>query len=178
MGPGIHLVQYALRRGALYNQVAVFRSDEYRQGRQDWGGPEELDRVFAAACEAVRVALPSLGRDRRWAMQDRRPAPRWSAGRVTLLGDAAHPMLQYLAQGACQAIQDAAALAQELGRLRRADAWPIHEGTRERGDREPLNKSAVRLLPPAEPTDRPAPGSPKSYGIWIGVRRPSRGRPR
>jgi 3-hydroxybenzoate 6-monooxygenase len=46
-------------------------------------------------------------------------------GRVTLLGDAAHPMLQYLAQGACQAIEDAAALAQELPRLQRADVWPI-----------------------------------------------------
>jgi 3-hydroxybenzoate 6-monooxygenase len=127
MGPGMHLVQYALRRGALYNQVAVFRSDEYRQGRQDWGGPEELDRVFTAACEAVRVALPSLRRDRRWAMQDRLPASRWSRARVTLLGDAAHPMLQYLAQGACQAIEDAAALALELGPLRRADAWPIQD---------------------------------------------------
>jgi 2-polyprenyl-6-methoxyphenol hydroxylase-like FAD-dependent oxidoreductase len=127
MGPGMHLVQYALRRGALYNQVAVFRSDEYRQGRQDWGGPEEPDRVFTAACEAVRVALPSLRRDRRWAMQDRLPASRWSRARVTLLGDAAHPMLQYLAQGACQAIEDAAALALELGPLRRADAWPIQD---------------------------------------------------
>jgi hypothetical protein len=85
---------------------------------------QELDRVFAAACEAVRVALPSLLRDRRWPMHDRLPASRWSAGRVTLLGDAAHPMLQYLAQGACQAIQDAAALAQELPRLRRLGAWP------------------------------------------------------
>jgi 3-hydroxybenzoate 6-monooxygenase len=124
IGPGRHLVQYALRRGALYNQVAVFRSQEYRQGRQDWGSPEELDRVFSVACEAVRVALPSLLRNHRWPMHDRPPAPRWSIGRVTLLGDAAHPMLQYLAQGACQAIQDGAALAHELPRLDgRAGAW-------------------------------------------------------
>jgi 3-hydroxybenzoate 6-monooxygenase len=129
MGPGLHLVQYPLRRGALYNQVAVFRSEAYRQGRQDWGTPEELDRAFSVACEAVRVALPSLGRDRHWPMQDRLPAPRWSTGRVTLLGDAAHPMLQYLAQGACQAIQDAAALAKELPRLPRAGAWSS-EGVR------------------------------------------------
>jgi 3-hydroxybenzoate 6-monooxygenase len=125
MGPGMHLVQYALRRGELYNQVAVFRSEEYRQGREDWGSPEELDRVFSAACEPVRVALPSLLRNRRWPMHDRLPAPRWSTGRVTLLGDAAHPMLQYLAQGACQAIQDGAALARELSRVHgRAGAWP------------------------------------------------------
>jgi 3-hydroxybenzoate 6-monooxygenase len=127
IGPGMHFVQYPLRRGELYNQVAVFRSEQYRQGRQDWGTPEELDRVFAAACEAIRVALPSLWRDRRWPMYDRLPAARWSVGRLTLLGDAAHPMLQYLAQGACQAIQDAAALALELPRLRGVGAWPAEE---------------------------------------------------
>jgi 2-polyprenyl-6-methoxyphenol hydroxylase-like FAD-dependent oxidoreductase len=127
LGPGMHLVQYPLRRGELYNQVAVFRSQEYLQGTQDWGSPEELDRAFSAACEPVRVALPSLLRDRRWPMSDRLPASRWSTGRVTLLGDAAHPMLQYLAQGACQAIEDAAALAQELPRLQRADVWPTQD---------------------------------------------------
>jgi 2-polyprenyl-6-methoxyphenol hydroxylase-like FAD-dependent oxidoreductase len=124
MGPGMHLVQYALRRGELYNQVAVFGSQRYRRGEPDWGTPEELERVFSVACEQVRVALPGLLRSRRWPMHDRLPAPGWSAGRVTLLGDAAHPMLQYLAQGACQAIQDGAALAIELARLPRRAAWP------------------------------------------------------
>lgn len=71
MGPGMHLVQYPLRRGALHNQVAVFRSQRYRQGKQDVGTAEELDRDFSAACEVVRVALPSLLRDRRWPMHDR-----------------------------------------------------------------------------------------------------------
>jgi 3-hydroxybenzoate 6-monooxygenase len=123
MGPDLHLVQYPLRGGELYNQVAVFRSQEYEQGREDWGSPEELDRVFSVACEPVRVALASLLRNRRWEMHDRPPAPRWSVGRITLLGDAAHPMLQYLAQGACQAIQDGAALAEELPRLPRTRPW-------------------------------------------------------
>jgi hypothetical protein len=71
-----------LSRGELYNQVAVFRSDEYRQGRRDWGSPEELDGVCSAACEAVRVALPTLRRDRRWPMHDRLPAPRDEAFRL------------------------------------------------------------------------------------------------
>jgi 3-hydroxybenzoate 6-monooxygenase len=127
MGPGMHLVQYALRRGELYNQVAVFRSQAYRQGRPDWGTPEELEGVFSAACEAVRVALPSLLRNRRWPMHDRLPLSRWSTGRATLLGDAAHPMLQYLAQGACQAIQDGAALAKELPHLQRTGAWSVED---------------------------------------------------
>lgn len=115
IGPGLHFVQYALRGGDLYNQVAVFRSEQYAAGVADWGTPEELDRAFSVTCEEVRVALPSLQRDRRWAMYDRDPAPGWTAGRMTLLGDAAHPMLQYLAQGACQAIQDAGVLGDLLG---------------------------------------------------------------
>jgi 3-hydroxybenzoate 6-monooxygenase len=127
MGPGMHLVQYALRRGELYNQVAVFRSQQYLRGEPDWGGPAELERVFSVACQQVRVALPSLLRNRRWPMHDRLPVSSWSSGRVTLLGDAAHPMLQYLAQGACQAIQDGAALAKELPRLPRMGAWPAED---------------------------------------------------
>jgi salicylate hydroxylase len=127
MGPGMHLVQYPLRRGALFNQVAVFRSEAYGRGEREWGTPEVLKRVFSVACEPVRVALPSLLHDRRWPMHDRLPASRWSSGRVTLLGDAAHPMLQYLAQGACQAIQDAAALARELPALRHSTEWSTQD---------------------------------------------------
>ena len=147
MGPGMHLVQYALRRGELYNQVAVFRSQQYRQGEPDWGTPEELERVFSVACEAVRVALPSLLRNRRWPMHDRLPVSSWSTGRVTLLGDAAHPMLQYLAQGACQAIEDGAALARELPRLPRTAAWPVEDvkaALRGYGDRRLEQASRVQ----------------------------------
>ena len=97
MGPGLHLVQYPVRGAQLYNQVAVFRSEEFQRGNPDWGSPEELDKVFSVTCEPVQAALPSLTRNRRWPMADRLPAPRWSQGRIALLGDAAHPMLQYLA---------------------------------------------------------------------------------
>jgi salicylate hydroxylase len=119
MGPGLHLVQYPVRGATLYNQVAVFRSEEFQRGNPDWGAPEELDKVFSVTCEPVQAALPSLMRNRRWPMFDRLPAPRWTQGRITLLGDAAHPMLQYLAQGACQAIQDGAALARVFAPLAR-----------------------------------------------------------
>ncbi|MFC5993613.1 FAD-dependent monooxygenase [Pseudonocardia hispaniensis] len=110
-GPGLHLVQYPLRSGRMYNQVAVFRSRRFEAGEPEWGTPEELDEVFSATCEQVRTAIPALWRDKRWPMFDREPIDEWVAGRAVLLGDAAHPMLQYLAQGACQAIEDAAALA-------------------------------------------------------------------
>src|ERR1700733_14870495 len=79
IGPGLHLVQYPLRSGQMYNQVAA----------------------FAGCCAHVRESLSTLSIDNRWPMLDRMPTWDWAEGRVALLGDAAHPMLQYLAQGAC-----------------------------------------------------------------------------
>jgi salicylate hydroxylase len=118
IGPGMHFVQYPLRRHTLYNQVAVFRSQRWLDGRDDWGSPEELDKSFAPACDHVRTALTSIQRNARWPMFDREPLESWQAGRSVLLGDAAHPMLQYMAQGACQALQDGSALAQSLATAR------------------------------------------------------------
>jgi salicylate hydroxylase len=110
VGPDLHLVQYKLRGGELYNQVGVFRSRRYGQA-EDWGSPDELDEHFGRCCPEVRHGASLLHRDASWRMYDRDPIGSWTRGRVTLLGDAAHPMLQYLAQGACQAIEDALALA-------------------------------------------------------------------
>jgi salicylate hydroxylase len=113
-GPRMHLVQYPVRRGELYNQVAVFESDHYTPDSDDWGTETELEKRFAGACEAVRDALPLIARDRRWPLYDRVPINNWVHDRIALLGDAAHPMLQYLAQGACQALEDAVTLGQTL----------------------------------------------------------------
>ncbi|MGH3354928.1 MAG: FAD-dependent oxidoreductase [Nocardioidaceae bacterium] len=115
-GPGRHLVQYPLRRGEVFNTVAVFKSPGYDRGVSDWGGPEELDEVFADSCDEVRRGLASLWRDRRWPMYDRLPITSWVCGRMALTGDAAHPMLQYLAQGACQAIEDAHCLGSQAAK--------------------------------------------------------------
>ncbi|MCX6464545.1 MAG: FAD-dependent monooxygenase [Pseudonocardiales bacterium] len=114
VGPGRHFVQYPLRAGELYNQVAVFRSPAFARGEPDWGGPDELDAAFAGSCDHVLGAVAAVRRDLRWPMADREPVDTWVGGRVALLGDAAHPMLQYLAQGACQAIEDADAVAAAL----------------------------------------------------------------
>lgn len=113
IGPRCHLVQYPLRQRRMVNQVAVFASPGFDRGESDWGGPEELDGAFERCCEHVRTSLGSLWRDRHWQMYDREPAENWLDGRLALLGDAAHPMLQYLAQGANQAIEDAHVLAAE-----------------------------------------------------------------
>ncbi|MER6119706.1 FAD-dependent monooxygenase [Streptomyces sp. NPDC001743] len=115
-GPRMHLVQYPVRRGELYNQVAVFESDHYTADSDDWGTEAELEERFAGTCLTVRDALPLISRDRRWPLYDRLPIDNWVHGRIVLLGDAAHPMLQYLAQGACQALEDAVALGESLGR--------------------------------------------------------------
>src|SRR5262249_49870274 len=78
--------------------------------------------AFSWAVEPVRAAVQMLRRDQCWRMLDRAPLPSWADGRVALLGDAAHPMPAYLAQGACQAIEDADALAGGLaGRQGRGD---------------------------------------------------------
>lgn len=117
IAPGKHFVQYPIRRGELFNQVAVFASSRFRPeiaDTMDWETAGELDEAFAGSCEAVRTALQMIQRDRRWAMYDRDPVDNWTTGRLTLLGDAAHPMLQYLAQGACQAIEDADCLGRKM----------------------------------------------------------------
>ena len=111
VGPDMHFVQYPVRRGELYNQVAVFRSPNPSANIEDWGGPAELDAAYADVCPQLQIGLQLIDRDKHWMMADRPPLQRWTVNRMTLLGDAAHAMYQYAAQGACQAIEDAAALA-------------------------------------------------------------------
>lgn len=114
IGPNLHLVQYPVRSKELYNQVVVFKSYHYKEGSEDWGTPEELDERFKLCCPPVRHAVTYIQRQRRWPMYDREPIDNWTTGPVTLLGDAAHPMLQYLAQGGCQALEDVACLTEML----------------------------------------------------------------
>jgi 2-polyprenyl-6-methoxyphenol hydroxylase-like FAD-dependent oxidoreductase len=110
-GPKTHLVHYPLRRGELYNLVAVFHSDRYEEGWDVFGDKDELTRKFENERPEVRRLLEKINVWKMWVLCDREPARRWSRGRVTLLGDAAHPTLQYLAQGANMAIEDAVVLA-------------------------------------------------------------------
>ncbi|WP_169736868.1 FAD-dependent monooxygenase [Pseudonocardia spinosispora] len=122
IGPDCHLVQYPLRGGELLNQAAVFRSPKALAGEIEWGTPDELDAAFRHTCDAVRAGLPRLWRNRWWRMYDREPIGTWVDRRLALVGDAAHPMLQYLAQGACQALEDADCLAGALGSTTDLDA--------------------------------------------------------
>ena len=113
-GPRTHFVHYPLRRGELYNLVAVFHSDRYEEGWDAEGSKELLWQHFKGQRPEVLRMLERIETWRMWVLCDREPVREWSKGRVTLLGDAAHPMLQYLAQGACMAVEDAVALAEKV----------------------------------------------------------------
>jgi 2-polyprenyl-6-methoxyphenol hydroxylase-like FAD-dependent oxidoreductase len=113
-GEKVHLVLYPLRTGELFNLVAVFHSNRYEEGWDSFGDPAELHQRFAETCEPVRMLLNKIESWRMWVLCDRPPIKEWSRGHITLLGDAAHPMLQYLAQGAGMSIEDAVCLANKV----------------------------------------------------------------
>jgi len=121
VGPRCHFVHYGLRGGQMLNQVAVFLSPKALAGEENWGTPDELDAAFSHTCEFVREGLPWMWRDRWWRMITRNPTMEWVHGRVALLGDSAHPPLQYIAQGAIMAIEDGWLLAHQAAANRRPD---------------------------------------------------------
>jgi salicylate hydroxylase len=111
-GPGFHIVHYPLRHGALFNIVAVFRTSTYSERGEVEMYRAELLHTYRDAHPGMKQLLEMMDLERRWAISDRDPVRHWSKGRVTLLGDAAHPTLQSYAQGACMAIEDAVVLAE------------------------------------------------------------------
>ena len=118
LGPNGHLVHYPVRAGAAVNIVAV-AGDRWQSPAWSTAADrdEVLERFPASSWTPVaRQVLAAPERWQKWALYDRAPSTPWGRGLVTLLGDAAHPMLPFLAQGAAMAIEDAAVLARELAR--------------------------------------------------------------
>jgi 3-hydroxybenzoate 6-monooxygenase len=114
VGPNCHLVHYPMRAGEQWNVVVTFHSRKAEEWGVTEGAREEVLSYFDGIAARPRQLL-SLPRSwKRWATADREPIERWTYGRVTLLGDAAHPMLQYLAQGACMALEDAVTLGEAV----------------------------------------------------------------
>jgi salicylate hydroxylase len=126
LGPGHHLVHYPVRAGELINLVAFAPAGGYTT--ESWTATAtvaEFLAEFAGWDPRLTALIEAAGVPGRWALLDRQPLRRWSRGRVTLLGDAAHPMFPFYGQGAAQAIEDAAALARCLAD---ASAGPDGDG--------------------------------------------------
>jgi salicylate hydroxylase len=124
VGPNCHLVHYPLRGGEQYNVVVTFHSREIEEWGVTEGSAEEVQSYFKDICPKARQLIDLPKSWKRWATADRDPVSQWTYGRTTLLGDAAHPTTQYLAQGACMAIEDAVTLREAL----KAHDNDVHQG--------------------------------------------------
>ena len=121
-GPKCHLVHYPLRGGEQYNVVVTFHSRETETWGVTDGSKAEVESYFQGICPRARQLIELPKSWRRWATADREPIGTWVFGRTTILGDAAHPTTQYMAQGACMALEDAVTLGEAL-RVTGKD-WP------------------------------------------------------
>jgi 3-hydroxybenzoate 6-monooxygenase len=110
-GPSGHLVHYPLRHGTLFNIAATFRRSANSERGDVAAYRAEVNHAYRDAHPTMKALLAMLDLGRRQAIGDRDPIRHWHKGRVALLGDAAHPTLQSLAQGACMAIEDGVCLA-------------------------------------------------------------------
>jgi salicylate hydroxylase len=148
-GPSKHFLVFPVRHGTMVNYVGFVLTDE--EMKESWSAPgdaEVLRREFRGWDPRIRAVLDAVDQTFRWALYDREPLPTWTKGRLTLLGDAAHPMLPHLGQGANQSIEDGMALATMLAqapsagvpamlaayeRLRRERVAEVQLGARKHG---------------------------------------------
>lgn len=148
-GPARHFLVFPVRHGTMVNYVGFVPTDE--EMKESWsapGDPDVLRRAFEGWDPRIGNVLQQVDKTFRWALYDREPLPTWTNGRLTLLGDAAHPMLPHLGQGANQSVEDGMALATILAeadssaipasllayeRLRRERVAEIQRGARQNG---------------------------------------------
>ena len=159
-GPAKHFLVFPVRHGAMVNYVGFVPTDD--EMRESWsapGDPDVLRQAFAGWDPRIGSVLQQVDTTFRWALYDREPLPNWTRGRLTLLGDAAHPMLPHLGQGANQSIEDGMALATILAeadastvapsllayeRLRRERVAEIQRGARQNGLRVDASDADLR----------------------------------
>lgn len=149
LGQGKHFLVFPLRAGEIINYVGFVPAD--KEMKESWsapGNPDLLRQEFAGWDARIESLLQKVEKTFRWALYDREPLPTWTKGRLSLLGDAAHPMLPHLGQGANQSMEDGMALATILAgadrqsapaallayeRLRRERVAEVQRGARENG---------------------------------------------
>ncbi|MEM6900353.1 MAG: FAD-dependent monooxygenase [Pseudomonadota bacterium] len=167
MGRGKHAVTYLLREGKLANLVAVVERDDWTvESWVETGSREEALKDFAGWHPTILRLIEKSDALFRWALFDRRPLAKWTDGRVAILGDAAHPMLPFMAQGAAMAIEDAWTVA---SRVTRSEA--VQKGLEEyrslRFDRTSSIQAASRANAKTF-HQRPLTGRIKTYGpMWL-----------
>ena len=118
MGPGKHIVSYYVAAKRLLNFVGIIEQDTWtRESWTDRGDVKDLRAAFVGWDLNLRAIIETIDETFIWGLFDRTPLPRWSVGQVTLLGDAAHPMLPFMAQGAAQALEDGVSLTTCLSKI-------------------------------------------------------------
>src|SRR5438105_13148776 len=181
LGKGRHFLAFPVRAGKLINHVGFVPTDE--QMKESWsapGDPDVLRQAFAGWDPRIEQLLKEVQLTFRWALHDREPLPVWTRQRLSLLGDAAHPMLPHLGQGANQSIEDGMALATILARadrttapqallayerLRRERVAQVQRGARENGLRYDSAYSDLGVRD-AEITAQPPSASGSMTTMW------------
>ena len=146
VGPGGHIVHYPLRAGRLMNFVGALERADWRV--ESWsarGTQEELAADFRGWHADIQAFVRAIDMPYKWALMVRAPLERWTVGRVTLLGDAAHSMLPFLAQGAVMAIEDGYVLARCLGQYDVDTALQRYEEARRERTRRTVEGSAANI---------------------------------
>ena len=165
LGAGKHFLAFPVRAGRIINYVGFVPTDE--EMKESWsapGDPDVLRREFAGWDPRIEMLLQQVHATFRWALYDREPLPTWTKGRLTLLGDAAHPMLPHLGQGANQSIEDRRSSRARTGRLRLRHSSP----TRDYGVNASRRSSVARartecgMIPPTPILACGTPRSPRT----------------
>lgn len=112
--PNGHVVQYPMGTKGLFNIVAVYHTNDIKNGESTEGDPKTLMKHYEQASDHIKELLKHVDTSKKWMMYDRPPIKEWTQGRITLLGDAAHPTLPHLTQGAGMAIEDAVVIAKHI----------------------------------------------------------------
>jgi salicylate hydroxylase len=180
LGPRVMFVTYYVSSGRLINWIGCTPSDGWLE--ESWsahGDRDEALMLFEGWHPQVRALIAGTEQVFKWALFDRPPLPRWTRGRVTLLGDAAHPMLPYLAQGASQSIEDGLALARCLAADRDDPQHAIGTYAARRRERatalQTASRDAGRNLQFSDPADvaarnaqmRESPEAPLAQYDWV-----------